>query len=60
MQKAFSVVNNYTSTWTLTGILGNLVSNHSNLSKKALTMSPIVMLLPPPAFTSISCRTKQN
>jgi hypothetical protein len=41
-------------TWTWTGILGNLVSNHSSLSMKCLHIAPTVIFLPPPAFTSIS------
>ena len=43
-------------TWTLTGMRGKRVSNHSRRSRKCRHSSPIVMGLPPPALTSISCR----
>ena len=43
-------------TWTVTGIRGKRVSNHSRRSMKCLHSSPIVMGFPPPALTSISYR----
>jgi hypothetical protein len=45
---------------TGTGIRGNSVEYHSSLVSHCRNMSPILMLCPPPAFTSISCNINAN
>lgn len=40
-----------------TGILGNSVENHSNLTSHCLNIWPMGIVWPPPAFTSNSCNS---
>ena len=42
---------------TGTGMRGKSVEYHSSLVRNWRTISPMVILCPPPAFTSISCKT---
>lgn len=48
------------SFWMGTGILGNKVEYHSNLTIHWRSTSPMVILCPPPAFTSISWNILEN